>query len=1070
MDQRRRGGSEKASPPKLFGIAPRERLLAALDWKAGRKCVWIWAPPGSGKTALAASFLATRRLRAVWYQFDSADHDPSEFFYHIGASLPSGKTPLPPLTPEYLLDIASYAQRFFAVLTRFVSQQRVVVLDNYHELPKDSVLHQLMPRWISTLGNQQQAILISRLPPPTTYADIIATGALEEVDASDLLFTADKLDQLAATFSIDIQGIRHRVLASTTGWAAGARMLLEHIMRRGAASVLSVRDAHDATFNYFSGQVFGELPEETRTVLDQLAFAPRITESMAEALAGAAAPRALRQLYRRKFFLDRRIRTSTIGEREVDEPVYQFHPLLREFLSERAKSIHSINEVRARQGRCAQLCANEGFISDAMALCAEAKLWGQYSEVLETSSGKLIEQGRWRTVVDAIEATPNEVLDERPWAQYWRGVAVLNVRPAEARHWLRRAEQLFNRRRDEAGRALALGGVAWSHQFEGFYSPEATRLIAELEPYAQMSSAVPDPCAFAAASGFLITAMWHRPDHPMLGEAATALLAALSGSYEVNQRIAVASFLTVYFTMTGELDRAKQVVALMDPVVDMHEVLPLSKAIWLFYRANLNFAIAPHGVVESLRGAASFADREGLIPAKAVGTIMLAIGLIAAYDTNEADRSLAEIEVLLPPGRFFEVGFHYFAKALCADMKGNHSLAAHLARRALGNAETAQINLLKLVWGYLLLPTFIADGELVEARARLDGLNALRRMTQFAAYDVCALLVDALLSHRSGQTEHCRDRLREAMALIHRKPFLLDYCRPIPQTIAELWMLCIRYNIERGFVQAMIGEWKLRPPAQASIDWPFAVKVRVLGAFQVMVNGSELRYDKKAPSRLLELLKVLTILGGDGIRQERLIDLLWPDSEGDQGIFALTNALHRLRKLLGREDAVVLRDGRAWLARSVCRADLWDLDERNQDVYGIGGLNQWPEERLQGIADELLRLYRGPLLQGEDPGVLWQGPRQKAKTVFERHLGSIASEYERRNLVSHAVMMYERASLIEDCSESIYRGLMRGYHVQGELAAAKRAYMTCVRWADQSMGAPVSKETSDLARKLGLIP
>jgi len=53
----------KLSVPRMSRILPRPRLFVRLDISRTRRVVWILGPPGGGKTALVASWLAQRKLR-----------------------------------------------------------------------------------------------------------------------------------------------------------------------------------------------------------------------------------------------------------------------------------------------------------------------------------------------------------------------------------------------------------------------------------------------------------------------------------------------------------------------------------------------------------------------------------------------------------------------------------------------------------------------------------------------------------------------------------------------------------------------------------------------------------------------------------------------------------------------------------------------------------------------------------------------------------------------------------------------------------------------------------------------
>ncbi len=47
----------KTTRPSYSGVLPRKRLFDLLDRARQKPIIWITGPPGSGKTALAASYL-----------------------------------------------------------------------------------------------------------------------------------------------------------------------------------------------------------------------------------------------------------------------------------------------------------------------------------------------------------------------------------------------------------------------------------------------------------------------------------------------------------------------------------------------------------------------------------------------------------------------------------------------------------------------------------------------------------------------------------------------------------------------------------------------------------------------------------------------------------------------------------------------------------------------------------------------------------------------------------------------------------------------------------------------------
>ena len=109
----------KLSQPSVTGYYPRTRLFDQLDDARDRPGVWVTGPAGSGKTTLAASYVADRGLPCLWYTLDAGDADPATWFSYLGMAargLASEGTELPALTPEYLPGLPTFTRNFFETL------------------------------------------------------------------------------------------------------------------------------------------------------------------------------------------------------------------------------------------------------------------------------------------------------------------------------------------------------------------------------------------------------------------------------------------------------------------------------------------------------------------------------------------------------------------------------------------------------------------------------------------------------------------------------------------------------------------------------------------------------------------------------------------------------------------------------------------------------------------------------------------------------------------------------------------------------------------------------------------
>ena len=312
----------KITQPKARNAIQRQRLFILLDKAAQKPITWVYSPAGSGKTTLISSYLDSRKLPCLWYQCDEGDSDLATFFYYMGLAAkkaaPRYKEPLPLLTPEYLTGIPAFTKRYFEKLYSRLPPSRspslskrgmggVIVLDNYHEVPADSLFHDMIANGFDMIPEDVHVVVISRGDPPSALARLHANDKINLLAYSDIRFTFEESKELVHRRipKPDNHYIK-AMYEKTEGWAAGIILMVERARLKGTGTESAADFTYDRVFDYFAGEIFNKIEKEVQNFLLKTAFLPVLSVPLSEKLTGVGnAGRILSALNRNHFFTER---------------------------------------------------------------------------------------------------------------------------------------------------------------------------------------------------------------------------------------------------------------------------------------------------------------------------------------------------------------------------------------------------------------------------------------------------------------------------------------------------------------------------------------------------------------------------------------------------------------------------------------------------------------------------------------------------------------------------------------------------------------------------------------------
>ena len=241
------------------------------------------------------------------------------------------------------------------------------------------------------------------------------------------------------------------------------------------------------------------------------------------------------------------------------------------------------------------------------------------------------------------------------------------------------------------------------------------------------------------------------------------------------------------------------------------------------------------------------------------------------------------------------------------------------------------------------------------------------------------------------------------------------------------------------------------------------MKIHALGQFTLLRDGQPIVFSRKVQKRPLDLLKALIANGGVRTNTSTLIESLWPDAEGDSARVSFDSNLHRLRKLIGVDDVLVLAEGKLSLDPAKCWVDVWAFEElvaRIDRAAHEPPAHATPASNHGELARELLRLYSGHFIE-KDSQEPWAAcrprpPRRQVPARGDQPRRAARAEPSSGRKPRRST---RRALELDNLAEALYRRLMVSYRELGETAEALKVYRRCRDMLSIVLGLSPSPET-----------
>ncbi|MBV6343501.1 AfsR/SARP family transcriptional regulator, partial [Candidatus Magnetobacterium casense] len=513
-----------------------------------------------------------------------------------------------------------------------------------------------------------------------------------------------------------------------------------------------------------------------------------------------------------------------------------------------------------------------------------------------------------------------------------------------------------------------------------------------------------------------------QPHHPDISRWEGRLEDILRTTRDNVQKFTIGSILLLYNQWMGRINKAGSIVRMLEHIVDVVEENPLIKVTYLVAEAMYyQYVQGYQKMISAMHKNIGIAEKTGvhLMDIQSYG---LAIqGYLGLGDREGVEKCFDKLICCMNTVQSLDQTLYNNAMLLIAADKAEYASAVEHGRIVVKLLKEAGIPLHGLIPKYYLAYVLIEGGRTEEAKTLIAECRAEGKALNNVLSEYLATVFEALIGVYKQDDTLFAEKFREAMRI--SKDSGLLYLTPLRRSNLRLLARALELGIEPDYVRDIIRTGGVLPDDSCiHIEgWPYRFKIYTFSGFRLLTDDNPVVFSGKVQQKPLEMLKALVLFGGREVSEQRLCDCLWPDADGDLAAGSLRTTLHRLRKLLGVDDAIESSAKFLTLNNRYVWCDTWALQdtiERLGDELRKGSLSRH-------LVEGLSKLYRGDFLGEEQYENCAVATREMLRMKFVNACAKVAEHYERSGQWIEAVECYRNAIAIDNRHEGFYRNLMR---------------------------------------------
>jgi LuxR family maltose regulon positive regulatory protein len=1046
-----------------------ERIYATIDNLKDCQMLWLFGPPYCGKRSFITKYSLSRNICLVCYKaIRTVDSNGSYNYRLAGSSSKTSQdgshTEKDNNWPISILNDKSRLMDFLGAIRKNASDALIVAVENIQYVFQTGYDFNAISAVIEQVNKKDLFVWLSDVAPAQSVIELCCKKKAVIVSWYAMKTTTKDIATDKSTGLRRVPHLEEYFPVMTTNYHDVMRSI---VIAQEGSGVLDTIDnsTYDASMEYkICARIFNQLPTGVQLFFTKTALFPRLNKRMVNELTDD--PEA-------EFLLEKIAAVNTAdGIANAQEKIYRYHPMLKRFLRQYALKEYGPSHFSRELFKVVNILLRYNMVEDACTLLPDVEDSTIKAEYICNHACELMHQDKIGLIEQVMKSLPMNMYMENASLGVWYGLINVYKNPANVKNIV---DEIYKRLKDSDDREGMR--LAWICSVDSLIlSAENQATLGNWinEPIVEMTlkgTAELQPWVEARfLSALFMARMLINPDHKDIFNLYEQLNRRKNDIFSPADKVEILNRILYFLINYSDYVDIEHSIQELEKNLDCEYLPPVlrarSECVRAIYLRNSGQFEAARSALKNARTVAELHELRGLREE------ILSMQVASYVTCNDLPTAKSMLNSMMNENTSMTpYGSYHFCRAVmaCATADQEYAKArkygesASMAAKETGIPLHGIIHTLDVAYLNILLKNFSqAEKQLASiGNACRESGGTILRMT----LECCETFLCLSTKRENAAMEKLSALLFECKI---RNLFGI-YMGP-PIAAEKVCLLALEAKQQGNFVTELIQIRNIKPAsAPVHLDiWPWPVKVYTLGRFAILNKNKKIKFNKKTKKKPLELLKALIAMGGRGVREEQIIDALWPDAEADFGHRTFSTTLHRLRKIIGNHKAIALKGGCLTMDPNHIWVDAWAF-ERNVGSASrslIPGLKFGEHQYAVHKALMAIEYYRGPFL-GSEAWEIWAvNYSERLRNKYLRIVGKLGHFWESNNHLEEAVECFLKSLEVDNTDEVAYRRLMACYFRMGKRSKALSTYRRCKEILYENLGIPPSLDTENLKRSL----